>query len=82
MDNYLSSRHRSPTAKKNAKSTNGFFAHGHCKSRALRAKNIAAFSYPYAQKPFWDGKSCKNRARLSGGGKPPNPQKSEGGKVA
>ena len=62
--------------------TKGFFAHGHYKSRALRAKTIAAFSYPYAQKPFWDEKSCKNRARLFGGGKPPNPQKTEGGKVA
>ena len=54
--------------------TKGFFAHGHYKSRALRAKTIAAFSYPYAQKPFWDEKSCKNRASLFGGGKPPNPR--------
>ena len=63
-------------------SPKGFFAHGHSKSRSLREKNIAAFSYPYAQKPFKDEKSCKNPARLFAGGKPPVPQKTEGGKVA
>ena len=33
-------------------SLSGFFAHEYFKSRALRAKNIAAFAYPYAQKPL------------------------------
>ena len=33
-------------------SLSGFFAHEYFKSRALRAKNKAAFAYPYAQKPL------------------------------
>jgi len=45
--------HRAPHPKdKIFDSLSGFFAHEYFKSRALRAKNIAAFAYPYAQKPL------------------------------
>ena len=41
-----------PSRNKIANPLSGFFAHEYFKSRALRAKNMAAFAYPYAQKPL------------------------------
>ena len=41
-----------PSRNKIANPLSGFLAHEYFKSRALRAKNMAAFAYPYAQKPL------------------------------
>ena len=55
-----------PSRNKIANLLSGFFAHEYFKSRALRAKNKAAFAYPYAQKPLWRGKPPQTPPKRSG----------------
>ena len=59
--------------------TKDFFAHGHCKSRALRVKIFRGFFVSIRSKIFLERKSLAKTAQaFFAGGKPPDPQRRSG----